>query len=112
MAPPGRSIYPMLALFLFVFACSTVPYTERKQIMMLSEGEEERVGQSLFLQVKQGSRINPNPEYNALVNEVGRRIAAVAERPDYQWEFVVIEDNSQNAFALPGGKEGDSSPLT
>lgn len=104
MALPSRFIYPMLALFLFVFACSTVPYTERKQIMMLSEGEEEKVGRSLFTQVKEESRISPNPEYNALVSEVGRRIAAVAEKPDYQWEFVVIEDNTQNAFALPGGK--------
>lgn len=104
MAFPGRFIFPTLALLLFVYACATVPYTERKQIMMLSEGEEETVGQTLFTQVKQESKISPSPEYNALVNEVGRRIASVADKPDYQWEFVVIEDKSQNAFALPGGK--------
>jgi predicted Zn-dependent protease len=39
-----------------------------------------------------------------MVSEVGRRIAAAADKPDYKWEFVVIEDKSVNAFALPGGK--------
>ncbi len=84
MAPPGRSIYPMLALFLFVYACSTVPYTERKQIMMLSEGEEEKVGRSLFTQVKERARISPNPEYNALCKRGGqahRRCCGKARLP-------------------------------
>jgi predicted Zn-dependent protease len=40
-----------------------------------------------------------------MVNRVGTRIAAAANKPEYQWEFVVIQDDrSINAFALPGGK--------
>jgi predicted Zn-dependent protease len=39
-----------------------------------------------------------------MVNRVGHRIARVANRPDYQWEFRVIASPEQNAFALPGGK--------
>jgi predicted Zn-dependent protease len=39
-----------------------------------------------------------------MVRRVGQRIAEAAQRPDYQWEFRVIEKDVANAFALPGGK--------
>jgi len=40
-----------------------------------------------------------------MIQRVGKRIAAVADRPDYRWEFTLIQDDKMvNAFALPGGK--------
>jgi predicted Zn-dependent protease len=38
------------------------------------------------------------------VNELGQRLAALAGRDEFTYEFYVIEDDSLNAFALPGGK--------
>ena len=38
------------------------------------------------------------------MRRIGQRIAAVANRPDFDWEFNVIESDTQNAFCLPGGK--------
>jgi len=39
------------------------------------------------------------------VRRVGGRIAAVANKPGYAWEFTVIDSPATvNAFALPGGK--------
>src|SRR5512137_1049375 len=43
---------------------------------------------------------------NALLQKVGKRIAAVAPLPNAQWEFVVFESKEANAFCLPGGKVG------
>jgi predicted Zn-dependent protease len=60
-----------------------------------------------FAQLKQTSTLSSDPEYNAMVQRVGQRIAAVAgpDVPDADWEFIVIEDDDQvNAFAMPGGK--------
>ncbi len=35
----------------------------------------------------------------------GEHIAEAANKPEYQWEFAVIQDDKMvNAFALPGGK--------
>ena len=49
--------------------------------------------------------ISDDPELNELVNRVGKRIAAVANKPEYEWEFAIIRDDRMiNAFALPGGK--------
>ncbi len=39
-----------------------------------------------------------------MVNRVGQKIAFVANRPDFEWKFYLIEGKEQNAFCLPGGK--------
>lgn len=92
------------ALFIFALGCATVPYTERQQIMMISEDEEAKLGQAAFTQVKAESKVSGDPRANELVRRVGSRVAAAADKPEYQWEFAVFEDKSVNAFALPGGK--------
>ena len=35
---------------------------------------------------------------------VGQRLAAVSDRPDLPYEFVVLNNDVPNAWALPGGK--------
>jgi predicted Zn-dependent protease len=39
-----------------------------------------------------------------MVEAVGKQIAAIANKPDFQWEFKTIESKTPNAFCLPGGK--------
>ncbi len=92
------------ALVFALAACATVPYTERQQFMMVSEKEESKIGETLFQQVKTESKVSPDPAMNALVNEVGRKIADAADKQEFKWEFVIIDDPTANAFALPGGK--------
>jgi predicted Zn-dependent protease len=66
-----------------------------------------RLGAAAFQQVVKESRIVRDPQITAPVNRVAQRIAAVADKPEYKWEFVVIDDPGQaNAFCLPGGKIG------
>ncbi len=88
--------------------CTTVPGTGRSQLNFMSPGEEMKLGLSEFDKMKQQVPISKDPKLNALVQEVGRRIADVAksDMPDAQWEFVVFESKEANAFCLPGGKVG------
>ena len=37
------------------------------------------------------------------VNKIGQELAAVSERPDLDFTFTVLDDDTVNAFALPGG---------
>src|SRR5262245_61973904 len=86
-------------------ACTTTPYTHRSQLMVVSEAQEVQLGAQAYQQVLSESRIENDPRVNDIVRRVGQRIATAANRPDYQWEFVVIDDpKTVNAFALPGGK--------
>jgi metalloendopeptidase OMA1, mitochondrial len=84
--------------------CATAPYTNRRQLIMVSPQQEAALGAQAFHQVVSRSRIDRDPRINAQVEEVGRRLATVANRPDFQWTFVVIDDRQANAFCLPGGK--------
>lgn len=45
-----------------------------------------------------------NTRFVSMVKRVGQRIANVAGRDDFQWEFHLIASDQQNAFCLPGGK--------
>src|SRR5262249_19807858 len=70
-----------------------------------SAEDESKLGATAFKEVLAKSRVDPSPTVNRPVEDAGARIAHVAERPDYQWRFVVIDDpKQQNAFCLPGGK--------
>jgi len=88
--------------------CSTVPVSGRSQLTLLSAGEEMQLGLASFEQIKKGTPISKDAAANALVQKVGKRIAAVAgpDMPNAKWEFVVFESQDANAFCLPGGKVG------
>jgi len=103
--PHLRIVCVALLLAVLAVACATVPYTHRSQILFLSEGQMNKLGADAYQQVLKKERIVRDPAITAPVQEVGERIARVADKPDYKWEFNVIDDPKQeNAFALPGGK--------
>ncbi len=94
----------VLALVLGLSACATVPYTGRTQFVLMNPQQELSLGQQAAQQVRQESRVSTDPRYTNQVQRVGQRIAMAANQHDYPWSFTTIEDESLNAFALPGGK--------
>ena len=98
-------VLTLLLVLLLVVACSTVPYTKRSQLMLVSEGTVDNLGAQAYQQVLSQERISHAPEAVHAVTKVGERIAKAANQPKYQWQFTIIDDPKQaNAFALPGGK--------
>ena len=98
----------LAVLLTLVSGCDTVPVTGRTQLNLISSGQEQQLGLTAFDQLKKTTPISHDPAANALVQKVGKRIAAVAgaDMPNAQWEFVVFESKEANAFCLPGGKVG------
>ncbi len=100
-----RTALAVLAAIAAVASCATVPYTNRSQLIMVSAAEETQLGMAAYQEVLKKERVLTDPQTNAIVRRVGLRIAAAADKPDYQWEFTVIDNPKEvNAFALPGGK--------
>ena len=90
-----------------ITSCYTAPVTGRSQLILLTLSQENEMGITAFKEVLQTSTISDNQSYNEAVTRVGNRIAKVADTPNYEWDFKVIQDDEQiNAFALPGGKVG------
>jgi predicted Zn-dependent protease len=93
-----------VGILVVISGCQTVPGTGRRQLLTISEAEENRMGLTAYKDVLEKEPLTENTRYKELVERVGQRIAAVANRPDFDWEFSVIESDTQNAFCLPGGK--------
>ncbi|WP_425617160.1 M48 family metallopeptidase [Anatilimnocola sp. NA78] len=91
-------------IFLGLLGCKSAPLTGRKQMLLMPESQEVSMGLTAFNDVTEKEPPSGHQPYVELVEKVGQRIAAVANKPDYKWEFKVIESDQQNAFCLPGGK--------
>jgi len=92
----------------FFSGCSTVSETGRSQLMLVSPAQEAQMGLSAFSQIKKTEKISTDPALNARIQRIGKRIETSVGReiPNAQWEFVVFDSPTVNAFALPGGKVG------
>ncbi len=86
------------------WGCRTTPITHRRQLLLIPESQEKEMGVAAYQEVKQKNVLSTNAQHKEVVERVGQRLAAASGRTDYQWEFTVIDDKTQNAFCLPGGK--------
>ncbi|MCA9173668.1 MAG: M48 family metallopeptidase [Planctomycetales bacterium] len=87
-----------------LLGCRSTPVTNRNQLMLIQEDQELTLGKQSYEEATAEVPRSQNAAATQQVMQVGQRIAAVANRPDYQWEFRVLATAEQNAFALPGGK--------
>ena len=94
--------------------CETNPYTGRSQFLMTSVSEEMKMGAQAYDQVKSDPKMKTSQDPREIepVKRVAARIVEAAKRSKYaemaqqfEWEVAVIKDDqTANAFALPGGK--------
>jgi len=94
------------ALLLAFAGCETAPITGRNQLILLPASQEAALGAQSYQQIRAEKPVSTDAALTRRVNEVGRRIAAVSDIADQPWEFTLFEDETPNAFALPGGKVG------
>ena len=100
-----------LAIVTFIRRCSqqeTNPYTGRNQAISLSPKQEIAIGlQSAPGMAQQHGGLHPDNRYQALVDNVGNKLVSnsLAKQTPYKYEFHLLADeNTINAFALPGGQ--------
>ncbi len=90
-----------------LIACQTSS-TGRRQIAFMPDDEINKMGTQAFEELKTKQVISQNTRYNNFVNCIAN---ALVQQVGGSWEVVVFEDNSLNAFALPGNKIGVHSGL-
>ena len=97
-----------LALICTLVSCTTVNETGRSAINLMPESQLVAMSLQAFDDMKRTEPISKNKEHLAIVNRIGKRISlAIADDyPDFDWEFVVFDNDEVNAFAMAGGKVG------
>jgi predicted Zn-dependent protease len=92
-----------LAVAITLTACATNPATGRRELSLVSEGQEIALGQSGAKAAASQMGIYPDSAIQRYVSGLGLTIAKKSERPDLPWSYTVVDDPIVNAFALPGG---------
>jgi len=94
---------------------STVPITGRKQRLLVSDQQVLSLSNEQYSKYMQTAKPSTNAANSAMVKRVGQKLASAVESylrnngmaselQNYAWEFNLVQDNSANAFCMPGGK--------
>jgi metalloendopeptidase OMA1, mitochondrial len=95
----------VLGLCLFsLLGCVTAPESDKQAIILTSENDEAELGRRAYAEVLSKERVSTNGRWNQILQRLGGRVSTAARKPDFKWEFKLIESKEKNAFCLPGGK--------
>ncbi|WP_084005389.1 M48 family metalloprotease [Gilvimarinus polysaccharolyticus] len=96
----------LASLAILTTGCSVNPVTGQNELSLMSPAQEVALGAQQYTpsQQSQGGRYVVDPDLNVYVNKVGQKLAAVSDRRELPYEFVVLNNDVPNAWALPGGK--------
>lgn len=105
----------VLIVCLVLAACSTVPITGRKRVNVVSDDEILPASFQQYDYFLKENKLSTNAAKSAEIKEIGKNISKAvdafmrangmtAEADKYIWEFNLVEDETMNAWCLPGGK--------
>ena len=97
-----KIFFPVLITSCLLSACVTSP-TGRSQLVFMPDTQINQMGLQAFDTLKKEKAISNNSQYNQLASCISH---AITQELGGNWEVVVFEDKSPNAFALPGNKIG------
>ena len=69
----------------------------------LSRDQEVQIGKQFAGQVEREMEVVHNPEIETWLNQIGQSLAKTPQANAYPYYFKLVNDDSINAFALPGG---------
>ena len=69
----------------------------------VTEEEERKIGDDVSAKIRQRFGVVQDPAIHKYVTLVGTTLAQQSEQPNLAWTFVVLDTDSVNAFASPGG---------
>jgi len=102
-----RKFFIALIVFPLLSACvGTNPVTGARQVTLMSQEQEIALGAQQYgpSVQSQGGTYQVDKGLTQYLNEVGQRLARHSAQPNLPYEFVVINNDVPNAWALPGGK--------
>lgn len=105
----------LCGLLLLLASCTQVEITGRKQLNLVPDSIMNSMSFQSYGEFLAENKLSNNAGQTQMVKRVGGRIQKAVEQyctenniydrlEGYQWEFNLIEDDSPNAWCMPGGK--------
>jgi predicted Zn-dependent protease len=94
-----------LALALALASVASAQETEERkpEIVLSTEADDRRAGEEASKEVESYLGLVDAPSLQEYVSAVGHRVALHAPRGGFAYSFGIVDDDTPNAFALPGG---------
>lgn len=100
---------------LLIVACATNPFTGKKTIALVPNSQLFPTAFAQYNQFLNENNVVTGTKDAEMIKRVGQRIAVAAERylnanghqgylKDYKWEYNLVQDETVNAWCMPGGK--------
>lgn len=110
-----KSSITLVITFLVFFSCSTNPFTGKKTMALVPNSQLFPTAFAQYNQFLNTNNVVTGTKESEMITRVGQRIAVAAERwlnanghqgylNDYKWEYNLVNDNTVNAWCMPGGK--------
>ena len=91
------------AAIAFTTTCAVNPATGKRELSLVSEGQEIAMGQQGAQETLETMPLVADSNVQQYVRGIAMRLVAKGERPNLPWNFFVLDDAAVNAFAYPGG---------
>ncbi len=103
--PSFRSVRYLLVFIIAALwlSCATNPVTGKKELVLLSEADEIRLGQQSDREVIQVYGLYPDKQLEQYISQLGQKLVRVSHRPNLKFTFRLLDSPVINAFAIPGG---------
>lgn len=92
-------------------ACAYNADLGRDQFAMVDDASLARSGEQAWAELLRTGKVSTDARMNARVNAIGQRIIESAGLANRTWDVVVFDNDTPNAFVLPGGHIGVNSGL-
>lgn len=105
----------LLCIAILLIACQTVPVTGRRQLGLIPAGTINAMSADNYNDFVAKHKVIKGTAQTHMVQRIGKRIQKgvehyfaeqnMSERLNgYEWEFNLVEDETVNAWCMPGGK--------
>lgn len=70
---------------------------------LISVEEEKQLGDKFAVEIEKQHKVVKDPQVQSYIDGVGKRLLTGVRKVDFPYNFQVVQDDSINAFAIPGG---------
>ena len=99
-----RSVFLAAAILCLTACVTTNQVTGRTQFITIPASQDAALGLEAMKQVRETAPVLSDGVIANRVQRIGNAITPFSDKPEMGWEFIVIDEQVLNAWALPGGK--------
>ena len=103
LASPAAAQFDLNRLFDTAKKITEVAKSTGEATREFTQEEEIALGEGISASFLGAAPLHPDEKLQRYVNRVGRWLASQTERSDLPWTFGVLDTETVNAFAMPGG---------